>query len=344
MKLKDAEKLLVETLFQTSIESEKIPNGEIKKVVKLTGDASTRRYYRAQTENGSYVVCLNDSINNKKQESEFIEVQKILKNHNIRVPLVFDYNLEKGYILEEDLGDQTMLRELGYCEDLRKEKCLYEVAIEQMIRVQKLDFTQYYGRSFSSLAFDVSKLMEEVQFTIEHFVKGFLNHPLDKQDESILISYFLKISKKLADQKMVLNHRDYHSRNIMIKEDQQVVIDFQDARLGVAQYDLVSLLEDCYYSIEISNKCYLKDFYWNDFIKEESIQSSKEEFYLLYDFMSIQRIFKAIGSFSFIYQTRKDFRYLKYISHSFENLKKFLYIHEDLKELRMALSRIYYEY
>ena len=54
------------------------------------------------------------------------------------------------------------------------------------------------------------------------------------------------IVRELAAEPRVLCHRDYHSRNLMLHDEQLYIIDFQDARMGPDTYDLVSLLRDSY--------------------------------------------------------------------------------------------------
>jgi aminoglycoside/choline kinase family phosphotransferase len=130
----------------------------------------------------------------------------------------------------------------------------------------------------------------------------------------------------------------------MCKDNEHVVIDFQDARMGIPQYDLVSLLEDCYYSLNLDNLNNLKRYYWENFIKKNKKQTSYDEFLVLYDYMTIQRTFKAIGSFTYIYNLRNDERYLKYIGYSFEKLRKVLMKYDELKPLRLLLAKLYYEY
>ena len=143
---------------------------------------------------------------------------------------------------------------------------------------------------------------------------------------------------------MVVCHRDYHSRNIMVVNEEVVVIDFQDARMGLPQYDLVSLLEDCYYKVSRDNKHDLKMIYWDNFLQKNCPQESKEEYLRLYDLMTIQRTFKALGSFAYIYKNRNDIRYLKYIGYAFENLRDVLFRYDEFRDLRVCLSEIYYEY
>ena len=105
---------------------------------------------------------------------------------------------------------------------------------------------------------------------------------------------------------------------------------------------LSSLLEDSYYKISSDNKNKLKKIYYENFVKKNKLQTL-DEFNYLYDLMAIQRIFKALGSFAYIYQTRGDIRYIKYMGHSFEKLRDLLFHHKDFYELRVILSEIYYE-
>jgi hypothetical protein len=128
----------------------------------------------------------------------------------------------------------------------------------------------------------------------------------------------------------------------MIKNGEQVVIDFQDARMGTPLYDLVSLLEDCYYQINETNKKALVEYYYNNYFKFFDKSKTFEEFKVVYDMMAIQRVFKAIGSFAYIYADRKDLRYVKYIGFAFEKVRSIMMNHESFSRERIILSSLYY--
>lgn len=146
----------------------------------------------------------------------------------------------------------------------------------------------------------------------------------------------------LSNEPRALVHRDYHSRNLMIINGEQVVIDFQDARMGTPLYDLVSLLEDCYYQINTENKTKLIDYYFQTYFKKFDSSKTFEQFKELYDFMAIQRVFKAIGSFAYIYADRKDLRYIKYIGYAFEKVRSIMLKHPSFASERKILSSLYY--
>jgi aminoglycoside/choline kinase family phosphotransferase len=128
----------------------------------------------------------------------------------------------------------------------------------------------------------------------------------------------------------------------MIKDSEQIVIDFQDARMGTPVYDLVSLLEDCYYQVSEKNKDALINYYFEKYFKAFEPTKTYEDFQYLYDMMAIQRVFKAMGSFAYIYADRKDQRYVKYMGFAFEKIRNIMIKYDSLAKERKILSGLYY--
>lgn len=338
MRPEESERLLIEELFtnsQTRVES--LKDMKIEKVNKLTGDASTRRYYRVYTESESYVSCLSDSKLNESQ-SDFLNVYNVLTEFNVRVPIIHDLNITKGYFLQEDLGDVTFL---SYVSKITSEDKIFETyrkVIDTLLEIHKVPVNN--GFNWGKLEFDVEKYMSEMDFTNRFFFNCFLKNPLKEDEEEIYNKQLIKLVTELDTKKKVLSHRDFHSRNIMVKDRDFVVIDFQDARQGIAQYDLVSMLEDCYFQLSDKNISLLKNYYLE---KAVDIGQTEEEFNRLYDLMTIERVLKAIGSFSYIYETRKDIRYVKYIGYGFEKVRNKLKNYPEYIDLYNLLMDKYYE-
>ena len=70
---------------------------------------------------------------------------------------------------------------------------------------------------------------------------------------------------------------------------------------------------------------------------------SQENFNKFYEMSAIQRIFKALGSFSFINETRKDDRYLKYVGVGVHRLLEILSSHSDFNNFYKILKRSYHD-
>jgi len=342
MKAEQSERILVEELFKKTIHKDLLVDETVENVEKLTGDASTRKYYRIWTDKKSYVVCLDNPMSDNAEEPSFLKLQRVLHQEKVRVPLIHDRELTTGYILEEDLGDVTFLKDISTIADKNEEYSYYKEAVDLMAKIHSIDTKKYTGESFTKLAFDTEKLYQEMEFTKKYFLKMYLGLDVETADVEKLYKKLKTMCEFISGEPRTLVHRDYHSRNLMIKNNEQIVIDFQDARMGTPLYDLVSLLEDCYYQLEVENKEKLIAYYYETYFKKFDSRKSFTEFKHLYDMMAIQRVFKAIGSFAYIYADRKDLRYIKYIGYAFEKVRCFMLAHDDFKEERKILASMYY--
>lgn len=323
----------------------------ITSVVRLPGDASARRYYRVETNSKTYIVMLMETFQEQKDSLPFLVIQKHLSTSGVDVPSILNVDPERGFILLEDLGDLTLLKKLQSATTGDTERYLYERVIDSLVRLQTSASPKEGSKDLEAfqLSFDHEKLMWEVNFTIENFYKTYLKRTLSSNDERVLVDSFSEICSLLASQPTVLTHRDFHSRNVMIipKEGDSealrfVMIDFQDARMGPRQYDLASLLKDSYYQLEETQISMLLDYYIARYEAATSQVIDRAEFRRVFDLMSVQRNFKAIGSFASFLNKRGDASYLKYIGNTFENIRRQLLKYPEYSELREVLFHYYY--
>lgn len=341
MKPEQAEQFYIEELFAKTQSQGILKDEKLKEIDKLTGDASTRRYYRLFTDKNSYVVCLDNPFNEGIEKHPFVSVAQFLFEKHLRVPEVLDTSLSRGYILEEDLGDVTFLQHISTFNNKEEELSVYKKVIDQLLTLHRISLPEVNNPNLFQLKFDYTKYMDETKFTFKYF----LNFWLKNTDQTLvdeLEKHFHPICERLAAEKMVITHRDFHSRNIMVRNDELIFIDFQDARWGIPQYDLVSLLEDCYYDLDEGNRQYLKKYYYDNLSPAIHGQKSFEQFEALYRDMTLQRVFKAVGSFCYIYNWRKDDRYLKYIGFAMEKIRKILMSDPRYNDLKKILFKYYY--
>ncbi len=328
----------------------------IERVVKLPGDASTRRYYRvfrSHPSSPSFILMSMEAFIEKNTDLPFLTVQKHLSKAGVDVPLVLDVDPARGYILLEDLSDVTLLRKLQEVGDAELERHLYERVIDSLVQLQYQASPKRAGiletgqtlEAFS-LRFDYEKLMWEMNFMIEHFYQGYLGRLISAEDEKLLRGSLGEICQTLADEPTVFTHRDFHSRNIMVTKKGQnerfVMIDFQDARMGPAQYDLASLLKDSYYQLDERQIERLLDYYIARWEAVSSERLDRAHFVKIFDLMSVQRNLKAIGSFASFLVKRNNPGYLKYIGNTFENVRRALLKYPEYTRLREVLFHYYY--
>jgi len=321
----------------------------IESLVRIPGDASTRRYYRVQSAGKSYILMRMEPFVQEGMGLPFLVVQKHLYSANVDVPAILDVDPARGFMLLEDLGDITLLRRLQEVCSADVERHLYERVIDSLVNLQVFASPKRKPAEIDSykLRFDFEKLMWEVNFCIEHFYEGYLKRKLSDEDKRVMVEGFGEICQTLADEPTVFTHRDFHSRNIMVApaegdKERLVMIDFQDARLGPAVYDLASLLKDSYYQLEEVQIERLLDYYIARYEAASGEGMDRAHLRKMFDLMSVQRNFKAIGSFASFLMKRGDPGYLKYIGNTFENIRRTLIKYPQYARLREVLFHYYY--
>lgn len=311
-------------------------------VTPIPGDASSRRYYRVRTRNASFISMRMQPFADVGEQLPFIQVQRHLSRLGVNVPQIIDVDPKQGMILLSDLGDETLLKRLERVSKKRDQLVWFKRAIDLVLNMQVVATRTTAPIDAYGLYFDEEKLMWEVNFTLAHFYNGALARNIPARENKVINKYFEFMCKQLASQDWYFTHRDYHGRNVMVVRNDLYMIDFQDARLGCAQYDLASLLRDSYYQLDEEVIYELIDYYIRSKEKIEGVKMNRKEFIRIFDFMSIQRNFKAIGSFASFYMKRQDVRYLKFIGNTFENIRRNLLKYPELDDLRALLYRYYY--
>lgn len=261
-----------------------------------SADASFRSYYRLKKGDSSYILM--DASLEKESLKPFLQVTEKLHNADVKAPKIFHTDLQNGYLVLEDFGNTNLL------DLLNKDnfQTLYKKAIEEIVKMQDANTTQLplYDKDFLHFEMD---LMREWYLEKKH------SHTLSKQEEDMLSRTLDYISEVVLSQPQdVFVHRDFHSRNIMVKEDETLgVIDYQDGMRGAITYDLVSLLKDCYISFEREAIEELV-LYFRDKL---GLNVSDKEFLKWFDFMGLQRHIKVLGIFSRLHIRDNKDGYLK---------------------------------
>ena len=311
-------------------------------IAPLPGDASDRRYYRVsfKTEKRESLIIMKLSEPDESEQPPFINIQNYLKNKKIPVPDILYYDRTAGLILLEDLGPITLEERLKQ-ESLPAVKKLYKEAIDILLRMQGKSEKKERERCLAyTLEFDEEKLMWELDFFLTHMIEGLLKKRMGSADREQLRSGFLSVITLLTGEKKVFTHRDYHSRNIIMNGDTFGIVDFQDARMGLCQYDLASLLRDSYFVLDEETEEELVDYYID---KKEGIEKKKidrKQFLKVFDYMSIQRNLKAVGTFSYQKVAKKNDRYLQHIGDTLEYVKNNFEKHKELA----ALGKVLWKY
>lgn len=314
-------------------------------VEKLPGDASNRSYYRLQGGGRSSIAMVLAEADPHKAAEEinkdsgtltelpFTNVLRFLKARALPAPTLLYDGQNEGVLLLEDLGDLTLLEVANGLAEAGRE-ALYAKAVDLLVPFQKegtgheSSFIGYKRR------FDKDLLYWEFHHFLEYGIekKGIV---VDPADRTRLDQTFRELSDRIAGIPEVLVHRDYHSRNLMLFEDELAIIDFQDALMGPAPYDLASLLRDSYIAVGEGVVDRLVERYRRNAGDAGIGKWGADEFREWFDLVSVQRNLKAAGRFDYIDQVKGNPKFLadipRTLSYVSGNLKK----HESLKGLRL---------
>lgn len=294
----DLNLLNVSQALRTRLQALFLDYANLSGAEKLVGDASTRVFLRLFFDSGesSIAMCYPDS--SISEDILFIEVHGYLQGLGLPVPDIQKHFKNLGILILEDLGDH-LLENIVQNADEQTSRLWYSRAVELLSSMIRASNSCPDRCVAHSLAFDFEKLSFEMDFFINNFVKGLLKSNLKQSVESELRNNLYSVCNILAKEQRFFAHRDFHSRNLMINDERLVMIDFQDARMGPAQYDLASLLRDSYVRLDDE----LIDFLIDEFYQatRNLIRQSPEKFRSVFDLMSFQRNIKALGTFG--YQT-----------------------------------------
>jgi len=271
----------------------------------------------------------------ENEESSFLSVQRFLEKLALPVPRVYLHDPQNSIIIMEDLGED-LLETLLSGTSQTKMRALYEEAVDILIRMRAATREINTGCVAFDLAFDEAKLMEEMRFFMTHFVRGFCGTEPSAHAAAMLHDFFARICTMLAAEPRVFTHRDYHSRNLMLHNGRLVMIDFQDARMGPAQYDLASLLRDSYTALPEPLVDDLLKRYAEALDKADG--NSLDRFRYVFDMMSLQRNIKALGTFGYQFTVRGTSRYLPAISRTGTYIARNIALYEELAGFRQVVE------
>jgi len=308
--------------------SQKKETGEVE---QLTPDASTREYFRIAWNGKSAIACVYPEPFVAAEQS-YLDVTSLFLNNGLPVAQLYDFNESLGVIIQEDLGDAILRDVLESAGRDRREEMIDD-AIGLIARIQLATADAFRVDSIASrLKFDVKKLLWELNFFREHYFETLKGRPLSDDDNHALDKEFLELCRELESRASVLCHRDFHAANLMVDtSDHLRIIDHQDARLGPASYDLVSLLLDRVTELPPSEWLAEKRRLLIELrIKLGLTHLDETDFTYEFWLQAIQRCLKATGTFSFQSANRGKTYFIPFIEPMFrivllaaENLDRF---------------------
>jgi len=270
-----------------------------KEIAALTPDASTREYFRIPWTKGTAVAAVYPEPFDPSVHP-YLDVTRLFLDCNLPVPEVLEVHGDAGIIVQEDLGSRQLCQVFEEVSDEERDQ-LMEQTIELIARIQAATSKAFERDSITSrLAFDEAKLSWEFNFFFEHYFGSYRKERLSHGQAAELKAELNDIAAELAGASRVLCHRDYHTANLMLDRNGQVrIVDHQDARMGPASYDLVSLLMDRQPGPPSLAEVRAHRLFFLDTRRRYGLEAiDPDDFSKEFRLMTIQRGLKAVGTFS----------------------------------------------
>lgn len=289
-----------------------------ERIEALKRDGSNRSYARVYIDGRTVVAMLlaADDAHRRAEEvggdldvdltvPPFVAIQAELLGL-VPVPAVYGYDATSGVILLEDLGSLHLADAFAPNPPL----AAYREALDDLVRFQA------WRPATNSLVARRHYDRELWQWEFEHFCEyglkargGVVLTPAAAAD---LDAAFAALSQRIAALPQVPVHRDFHSRNLMLDASGRVRwLDFQDALMGPAVYDVASLLYDAYVKLPDSDREALFAE-WVDAATRAGVALGHDP-YTDMQLVALQRMLKAAGRFEFFLRVKHLQGYVEYI-------------------------------
>ncbi len=298
------------TLITPSIMSfvERSLGGRIR-LTEIAGDASTRRFYRISSGKKSAVLMVHpDPLS---YDSPLFSNHRVLESIGAPVPRILDSEPEQGLVIVEDFGDLTLHRYLLARDGAARSReavSLYGQACDLIVLFHQKGATALTPGDFASTcALDRDRFLLELVHFHAHYILGHRKLVPGPGEEALLRVFYADLAVECDRLPRVYCHRDFQSRNLMVRRGDLRLIDFQDGRMGPYTYDAASLLRDS--SLDLHERLV------GDMIARLCGRLGHEidEFRRDFDLMALQRNIKDLGTFGFMAAVRGRPEYLEYL-------------------------------
>lgn len=283
-------------------------------IVPIAGDGSDRKWFRASTAHSSVIVADHGIHSQPDVPGEcraFVSIGRHLNDRGVSVPRIVASDEFSGLVLLEDLGDDHLQTVVQQCRRSSEILHWYDNAIQLLVALS-VDGADGFDPSWTwqTHSYDKSLILEkECRYFVDAFLNGYLDMHVPFSD--LADEFEMLADGALRGAVIGFMHRDFQSRNIMVKDGRLFAIDFQGGRVGPVQYDLASLLIDPYVGLDPDIQQQL--FEHAALALSERISIDPTTFAASYRHCRITRNLQALGAYGYLTRVKDKPGFEQYI-------------------------------
>jgi N-acetylmuramate 1-kinase len=297
-------------------ESMGLPESSSFELTPLTARGSDRSFFRLTWNSKDSAILIH--YDPKRMENVYYaDISIFLQDIGVTVPKLIRHDRGECLILMEDLGstDLWSFRDAPWT----VRRMLYQktlVILHKLHSVSEKDFPSRRVRLMEGFGPDLYRW--ERDYFREHFMNGICKITLDPVRDRELEAELGTLAERLNGTKRSLVHRDLQSQNVMVREEEPILIDFQGMRFGNPLYDLGSLLCDPYVVFSENEIDELLSFYYKLSAQDLDWLAFRGCFWEA----SAQRLMQALGAYGFLGVAKGLTAFLAHIPAGLNNLRR----------------------
>ncbi|MEY2544155.1 MAG: N-acetylmuramate 1-kinase [Verrucomicrobiota bacterium] len=298
------------------------------KISPIEKGGSDRKFYRVRCSSEQSLILVKYNLE-REENRHYVEIAQFLETHGIHAPRIYYHDVEEGLIWLEDLGERDLF---GYRdESWLVRRAFYESALDEVRKLHQLpesvciEMHQHLPAEFNAALY-----LWEQNYFFENCLGRHFKIETRTIDNLAALPALHDIAEKLAALPRVLVHRDFQSQNILLRNGQAHLIDFQGMRPGLAQYDLASLLYDPYVELNQVEGEELLEHYCSEKPSPDFLETLR--------LCAMQRLMQALGAYGFLGLVKDHKHFLQYIPTAAQSLREVVGKIGGLESLEESLA------
>src|SRR6266850_2038975 len=288
------------------------------KIAPIEKGGSDRKFYRVRCSSEQSLILVKYNLE-REENRHYVEIAQFLETHGIHAPRIYYHDTDEGLIWLEDLGERDLFSYRD--EPWLVRRAFYESALDQIAALHALpesvciEMKQHLPAEFNSELY-----LWEQNYFFENCLGRLFKIEKAKLTQLASLPALQEIADRLASFPRVLVHRDFQSQNIIIRNGQAHLIDFQGMRPGLAEYDLASLLYDPYIDLPEDERAELTAYYRGRQVENGIVING--DFDVKLRLCAMQRLMQALGAYGFLGLVKDHKHFLTHVAAAMRSLQR----------------------
>lgn len=280
------------------------------KIAPIEKGGSDRKFYRVRCSSEQSLILVKYNLE-REENRHYVEIAQFLETHGIHAPRIYYHDTDEGLIWLEDLGERDLFSYRD--EPWLVRRAFYDSALDEVRKLHDLpESICIEMRQHLPAEFNAALYSWEQSYFFENCLGRYFQIEPARLERLAALPALSEIAQRLAQLPRVLVHRDFQSQNILVRNGQAYLIDFQGMRPGLPQYDLASLFYDPYVDLSEAERDELLEHYCGEKPGADFLETLR--------LCAMQRLMQALGAYGFLGLVKDYKHFLQYIPKAVRSL------------------------